>query len=159
MVLAARRADRLTEVARQVQDTGRRAVTVATDISDPEQCEAMTRAAVDEFGHVDILINNAGTGTVVPALKERPEDFRRVLDINLNGAYWAAQTCARLIRPRSSIVNVAGALRLIKSYVPQPAYATSKAGLVRSPATSPGRAQDARASWSTPSRRDTSPAR
>ncbi|MEV6406112.1 glucose 1-dehydrogenase [Streptomyces bobili] len=130
VVLAARRTDRLTDVARQVQDTGRRAVTVATDVCDPEQCEAMTRAAVAEFGHVDILINNAGTGTAVPALKERPEDFRRVLDINLNGAYWAAQACGRVMQPGSSIVNVASVLGLIKSYAPQAAYAASKAGLL-----------------------------
>ncbi|MGW4981328.1 SDR family NAD(P)-dependent oxidoreductase [Streptomyces mirabilis] len=130
VVLAARRADRLTDVARQVRDTGRRALTVATDVGDPEQCEAMARAAIDEFGHVDILINNAGVGTAVPALKERPEDFRRVLDINLNGAYWAAQACARVMRPGSSIVNVASVLGLIKSYAPQAAYAASKAGLI-----------------------------
>ncbi|ULR48531.1 SDR family NAD(P)-dependent oxidoreductase [Streptomyces deccanensis] len=130
VVLAARRADRLTEVARQVQDTGHRALTVATDVGDPEQCEAMARAAVDEFGRVDILINNAGLGTAIPALKERPEDFRRVVDINLNGAYWAAQACARVMRPGSSIVNVASVLGLIKSYAPQAAYAASKAGLI-----------------------------
>ncbi|MEU1183638.1 glucose 1-dehydrogenase [Streptomyces sp. NPDC005820] len=130
VVLAARRADRLTGTARQVQETGRRAVTVATDVGDPEQCEAMARAAVDEFGRVDILINNAGTGTAVPALKERPEDFRRVIDINLNGAYWAAQACGRVMQPGSSIVNVASVLGLIKSYAPQAAYAASKAGLI-----------------------------
>ena len=129
-VVLAARADRLTEVARRVQDTGHRALTVATDICDPEQCEAMARAAVDEFGRVDILINNAGTGTAVPALKERPEDFRRVVDINLNGAYWAAQACGRVMQPGSSIVNVASVLGLIKSYAPQAAYAASKAGLI-----------------------------
>lgn len=130
VVLAARRADRLTDTARQVQDTGRRAVTVATDVGDPEQCEALARAAVDEFGCVDILINNAGTGTAVPALKERPEEFRRVVDINLNGAYWAAKACGRVMEPGSSIVNVASVLGLIKSYAPQAAYAASKAGLI-----------------------------
>ncbi|MDX3457123.1 SDR family oxidoreductase [Streptomyces sp. ME02-8801-2C] len=130
VVLAARRADRLTEVAKHVQDTGRRALTVATDIGDPEQCEAMARAAFDEFGRVDILINNAGIGTAVPALKERPEDFRSVIDINLNGAYWAAQACGRVMEPGSSIINVASVLGLIKSFAPQAAYAASKAGLI-----------------------------
>ncbi|MDX5562717.1 glucose 1-dehydrogenase [Streptomyces sp. ID05-04B] len=130
VVLAARRADRLTEVARQVQDAGRRALAVATDVGDPEECEAMARAAVDGLGRVDILINNAGIGTAVPALKERPEDFRRVVDINLNAAYWAAQACGRVMGPGSSIVNVASVLGLIKSYAPQAAYAASKAGLI-----------------------------
>ncbi|MGW0582065.1 SDR family NAD(P)-dependent oxidoreductase [Streptomyces sp. NPDC002920] len=130
VVLAARRADRLADVAKQVHDTGRRAIAVATDVGDPEQCEALARSAVGEFGRVDILINNAGVGTAVPALKESPEEFRRVIDINLNGAYWVAQACGRVMEPGSSIVNIASVLGLIKSYAPQAAYAASKAGLI-----------------------------
>ncbi|WP_405467799.1 SDR family NAD(P)-dependent oxidoreductase [Streptomyces canus] len=130
VVLAARRSDRLADVAKQVHNTGRRVLTVPTDVADPEQCEALARSAVGEFGRVDILINNAGIGTAVPALKESPEEFRRVIDINLNGAYWAAQACARVMEPGSSIVNIASVLGLIKSYAPQAAYAASKAGLI-----------------------------
>ncbi|OAA27950.1 dehydrogenase of unknown specificity, short-chain alcohol dehydrogenase like [Frankia sp. EI5c] len=130
VVLAARRTDRLAEVAAAVRHTGRRALAVATDVSDPEQCEAMAQAAVAEFGRIDILVNNAGLGTAVPALRERPEEFRRVLDINLSGAYWAAQACARVMEPGSSIVNVSSALALVKSFAPQAAYSASKAGLI-----------------------------
>ncbi|MGF7234348.1 MAG: SDR family NAD(P)-dependent oxidoreductase [Frankia sp.] len=130
VVLAARRADRLQDVAKDVRETGRRALTVATDISDPDQCTALTQAAITEFGHVDVLVNNAGVGTAVPATRERPEDFRRIIDVNLNGAYWMAQACARVMRPGSSIVNIASVLGLIKSYAPQAAYAASKAGLI-----------------------------
>ncbi|CUU56922.1 NAD(P)-dependent dehydrogenase, short-chain alcohol dehydrogenase family [Parafrankia irregularis] len=130
IVLAARRADRLEVVAKSVRETGRRALTVATDVSSPEQCTAMAEAATAEFGRVDILINNAGFGTAVPALREQPDEFRRVLDINLNGAYWAAQACARVMKPGSSIVNIASVLGLVKSYAPQAAYSASKAGLI-----------------------------
>ncbi|CAI7979894.1 Uncharacterized oxidoreductase MT0954 [Frankia sp. Hr75.2] len=130
VVLAARRADRLEEVVRDVRGTGRRALTVTTDVSDPEQCTALAEAAVTEFGRIDILVNNAGVGTAVPALHERPEEFRRVIDVNLNGAYWAAQACARVMEPGSSIINIASVLGLIKSYAPQAAYAASKAGLI-----------------------------
>jgi NAD(P)-dependent dehydrogenase (short-subunit alcohol dehydrogenase family) len=130
VVLAARRTDRLQEVAEHVHSIGRRAVTVATDVSDPEHCEAMADAAIAEFGQIDVLVNNAGIGTAVPALRERPEEFRRVVDINLNGAYWAAQACGRLMGPGSSIINIASVLGLVKSYAPQAAYAASKAGLI-----------------------------
>ncbi|KPM54257.1 short-chain dehydrogenase [Frankia sp. R43] len=130
IVLAARRADRLEVVAKSVRETGRRALPVTTDVSSPEQCTALAEAAMAEFGRVDILINNAGFGTAVPALREQPDEFRRVLDINLNGAYWAAQACARVMAPGSSIVNIASVLGLVKSYAPQAAYSASKAGLI-----------------------------
>lgn len=130
LVLAARRADRLENVAKQVRDHGRRAVTVTTDVSDPDQCEAMAAAGMAEYGHLDILVNNAGVGTAVPAVRERPDQFRDVLDINLNGAYWVAQACGRRMGPGSSIINIASVLGLIKSYAPQAAYAASKAGLI-----------------------------
>ncbi|MBB3666352.1 NADP-dependent 3-hydroxy acid dehydrogenase YdfG, partial [Prauserella sediminis] len=82
VVLAARRTGRLAETAERVRETGRRALTVATDVADATSVEAMAAAAVDEFGRIDVLINNAGVGTAVPALKEDPEEFRRVVDVN-----------------------------------------------------------------------------
>lgn len=130
VVLAARRAEKLRDVAKAVEETGRRALAVATDVSDPEQCEAMAETAIAEFGRIDILINNAGLGIAVPALRERPEQFRQVLDVNLSGAYWAAQSCARRMEPGSSIVNIASVLGLVKSFAPQAAYSASKAGLI-----------------------------
>ncbi|MFE1955671.1 SDR family NAD(P)-dependent oxidoreductase [Streptomyces sp. NPDC059524] len=130
VVLAARRTEKLAAVAEQVRATGRRAVTVATDVTDPEQCEVMVGAGLEEFGRIDVLINNAGIGTAVPALRERPEEFRQVIELNLNGAYWAAQACAKVMEPGSSIVNVASTLGFITSYAPQAAYSASKAGLM-----------------------------
>ncbi|MEV0431024.1 glucose 1-dehydrogenase [Micromonospora sp. NPDC050495] len=130
VVLAARRADRLREVARQVRDLGRRALVVTTDVRDPAQCEALAETAISEYGRIDILVNNAGVGTAVPAVREHPDEFRRVIDLNLNGAYWAAQACGRRMEPGSSIINIASVLGLIKSYAPQAAYAASKAGLI-----------------------------
>lgn len=130
VILAARRTDRLADVAEQVRGLGRRAHVVTADVSNPDSCEAMAQAAVAELGRIDVLINNAGVGTAVPAVRESPDDFRRVIDINLNGAYWAAQACGRLMEPGASIVNISSVLALIKSYAPQAAYAASKAGVI-----------------------------
>ena len=90
VVLAARRIDKLYATSRLVEEAGRRAFTVATDVADPAQCQAMVDAAMSEFGRVDVLVNNAGVGTAVPATRETLEEFRAVVDINLNGSYWAA---------------------------------------------------------------------
>jgi NAD(P)-dependent dehydrogenase (short-subunit alcohol dehydrogenase family) len=66
----------------------------------------------------------------VPALRETPEQFRKVIDVNLLGAYWMAQAAAQLMPRGSAIVNIASVLGLVKSYLPQAAYAASKAGLI-----------------------------
>ena len=130
VVLAARRVERLREVAGQIEQLGRRVLTVGADVADPDGCEAMAQNAIAEFGRVDILVNNAGIGTAVPALRETPEQFRQVVDVNLNGLYFAAQACGRVMESGASIVNISSVLALIKSYAPQAAYAASKAGVL-----------------------------
>lgn len=129
VVLAARRVDRLAETAALVEATGRRALSVACDVADPEQCQAVVDAAMAEFGHVDVLVNNAGLGTAVPATRETPEQFRHVIDINLNGAYWMAQACGRVMGPGSSIINISSILGITTGGLPQAAYSASKAGI------------------------------
>jgi len=129
VVLGARRVDRLEDTAALVRDAGRRVLAVGTDVADPAQCQALVDAAMAEFGRVDVLVNNAGVGTAVPATRERPEQFRQVIDVNLNGAYWMAQACGRVMEPGSSIVNISSVLGQTTAGLPQAAYAASKAGL------------------------------
>jgi NAD(P)-dependent dehydrogenase (short-subunit alcohol dehydrogenase family) len=130
VVLAARREDRLAETARLVEAAGRRAVTVRADVAEPEDCQAVAAAAVEQLGRLDVLINNAGVGTAVPATREQPEQFRRVIGINLNGAYWMAQAAAAVMPPGSAIVNISSVLGLTTAGLPQAAYSASKAGLL-----------------------------
>lgn len=130
LVLAARRIQRLEATAERVRGAGRRAITVATDVSDPKACQVMIGQAMDEFGRVDVLVNNAGIATAVPATRESPEEFRKVIEVNLYGSYWAAQACGRVMKPGSSIVNISSTVGLTTAGLPQAAYAASKAGLV-----------------------------
>ncbi|MEV3902538.1 SDR family oxidoreductase [Mycobacterium sp. NPDC050551] len=129
VVLAARRVEKLADTAELVRGAGRRALTVATDVVDPEQCQAMVDAAMSEFGRVDVLVNNAGVGTAVPATRETPDEFRAVVDINLNGSYWAAQACGRVMEPGSSVVNISSILGITTAGLPQAAYSASKAAI------------------------------
>jgi NAD(P)-dependent dehydrogenase (short-subunit alcohol dehydrogenase family) len=130
VALGARRVERLEDTKRLVEEAGRRAITVATDVANPEDCQALVDATVAQLGHVDILVNNAGIGTAVPATRETPEQFSRVIDVNLNGCYWMAQACGRVMQPGSSIVNISSVLGLTTAGLPQAAYAASKAGLI-----------------------------
>lgn len=130
VVLAARRVEKLDATAELVRAAGRRALSVQTDVADPEQCAALADAAMQEFGRLDVLVNNAGVGTAVPATRETPEQFRTVIDVNLNGSYWAAQACARVMQPGSSIINVSSILGLTTAALPQAAYSASKAAIL-----------------------------
>jgi NAD(P)-dependent dehydrogenase (short-subunit alcohol dehydrogenase family) len=130
VVLGARRAERLSETVAAVEGVGRRALAVRTDVTSPEDCQALVDAAVAEFGAVHVLVNNAGVGTAVPATRETPEQFREVVDVNLHGCYWMAQACGRVMQPGSSIVNISSVLGLTTAGLPQAAYAASKAGLI-----------------------------
>lgn len=129
VVLGARRADRLADTARMVEETGRRALVVETDVADPAACQRMVDLAMEEFGRVDVLVNNAGIGTAVPATRETVEQFRQVIDVNLNGCYWMAQACGRVMQPGSSIINISSVLGITTGGLPQAAYSASKAGL------------------------------
>ncbi len=130
LVLGARRADKLEETAAAARDLGRRVVTKATDVADPEQCQALVDAGMAELGRIDVLVNNAGVGTAVPATRETPEQFRQVVDVNLNGCYWMAQACGRVMGPGSSVVNISSVLGITTAGLPQAAYAATKAGLI-----------------------------
>jgi NAD(P)-dependent dehydrogenase (short-subunit alcohol dehydrogenase family) len=130
VVLAARRADRLEQTRQMVAGLGRAAIAVPTDVTDPAACSAVVDRAMAAFGRVDILVNNAGVGTAVPALRETPEQFRGVVELNLNGCYWMAQACARVMRPGSSIVNISSIVGITTAGLPQAAYSASKAGLI-----------------------------
>ena len=130
VVLGARRVEKMADTAALVEAVGRRAYSHKTDVADPEQCQQLVDAAMTEFGRVDVLINNAGVGTAVPATRETPEQFRNVIDINLNGSYWMAQACGRVMQPVSSIINIASVLGLTTGGLPQAAYSASKAGVM-----------------------------
>ncbi|MFM9376809.1 SDR family NAD(P)-dependent oxidoreductase [Gordonia sp. VNK21] len=128
--LGARRIDRLNDTRMTVERLGRRSLALATDVTDPGACEALVGATMEEFGRVDILVNNAGVASAVPATRETPEQFRAVVDINLCGSYWMAQSCGRVMTPGSSIINLSSALALTTAGLPQSAYSASKAAVM-----------------------------
>ena len=130
LVLGARRVGKMASTAALVESAGRRVITLRTDVADPDQCQGLVDAAMAEFGRVDVLINNAGVGTAVPATRETAEEFRSVVDVNLGGSYWMAQACGRVMGPGSSVINIASILGLTTAGLPQAAYSASKAAVI-----------------------------
>ena len=130
VALGARRVEKLEDTRALVEATGRRAIAVRADVSDPDSCQELVDATMQDLGRVDILVNNAGVGTAIPASKESPDDFRQVIEVNLNGCYWMAQRAATVMEPGSSIINISSVLGLTTAGLPQAAYSASKAGLI-----------------------------
>ena len=98
VVLGARRGDRLEETAGLVREPAAGRWRSRPTSPTPAQCQALVDAAMAEFGRVDVLVNNAGVGTAVPATRDA-RAVPQVIDVNLNGAYWMAQACGRVMRP------------------------------------------------------------
>ncbi|MGC8479943.1 MAG: SDR family NAD(P)-dependent oxidoreductase [Acidimicrobiales bacterium] len=128
-LLIARRETRL----RSVVSTLRRADYLVGDVSD-DTSRSMLIEKVLEKGVPDGLVNNAGVAHVMPAIDERLEDFRRVLDVNLTAVFSMSTSFARAAIEDGrelSIVNVASVLgHLASGQIPQASYAASKGGVV-----------------------------
>lgn len=131
IAICARRVEKLEETKALVQERGRQCIAVPADVANPDDCNRVVAETVEQLGQVDVLINNAGIGTAVPATRETPDEFRRVIDINLNGSYFMAQACARAMRDRGgSIVNIGSVIGSTSAFLPQAAYASSKAAII-----------------------------
>jgi NAD(P)-dependent dehydrogenase (short-subunit alcohol dehydrogenase family) len=130
IVICGRRAERLAQTAAEVEERGRRCVSVTADVTVVEDCARVVNSAMRAFGRIDILINNAGIGTSYPATRETPEAFREVIDVNLMGSYWMARACGRVMRPGSSIINIGSILGSTTAGLPQAAYCSSKAAVI-----------------------------
>ena len=133
VVVAARRLDRLETLVDEIDETGGEAISVAMDVTDATSVEAAFDAGEARFGTVDLVINNAGITHVAGALDLTIEDWRRVMDVNLDAAFRVAQVAARRMvdaKSAGSIVNIASSLGLdVQKGVA--AYATSKAALIQ----------------------------
>lgn len=92
VVLAARTAAALESLANDVRALGRRALCVPTDIARPEDCRRLADAAQEEFGRIDVLVNNAFKGGLEPTVAEASmADWRKIFDVNLFGSIQLSQ--------------------------------------------------------------------
>ena len=132
VALAARRLDRLTELARQIEAFDGRAIPIVLDVTDVQSVRGCVAAAETELGPISILINNAGIANSKPIFEQSEADWDSVIDANLKGVWLMAQETARHMSNLGhggSIVNVASILGLIASGR-VPSYSASKAGVV-----------------------------
>lgn len=133
VVLVGRREEPLQTLAAALkQETGRRAMTLPADITDPTQVRRMADEATGEMGKVDILINNAGVNLRKPAVEFSPEEWLGMVQINLNAPFWCAQALApqMLERGWGRVINISSMLGLVGLGERAP-YTTTKGGLIQ----------------------------
>ena len=127
-----RRMEPLTALAREIEGFDGRCIPIAADVQDQASVRQGVAAAETELGPIAILVNNAGMSVHKPLLDQTEEDWDRVVDTNLKGAWLVAQETARhmaRLGHGGSIVNIASVLGL-KAAGGVPGYVASKAGLV-----------------------------
>ena len=130
VVLAARRAERLTALVERLGALGGEALAVTTDVTSEADVDNLFEQAVERFGTVDVLINNAGIADSTPVDEMPLELWHRVIETNLTSAFLCSRAAFRIMkgRGRGRILNIGS----ISAKVPRqnsPAYAASKWGL------------------------------
>lgn len=124
-------ADQAEAVAASIRAMGRRAMTVRADVSKRAEVEAMVEEVWQQLGPIDLLVNNAGIETIVPFLDLTDEQWTRLTDVNLRGAWLCSQVlCRRLVAAKrsASIVNI-GSIQAAKVLPGRTHYAPTKLGL------------------------------
>ena len=148
VVVSGRRPEPLKEVASEIGSTGGRAIVVPTDVTDPESIRALFSRAIEVFGRLDLLFNNAGMGApAIPLEDLSVEQWRAVVDTNLTGSFLCTQEAFRIMKSQSPrggrIINNGS----ISAHTPRPfssPYTSTKhaiTGLTKSTALD-GRAYD-----------------
>ena len=117
------------EVKALIQAEGRRAVLIAGDLRSPERCRAVIERAVEDFGGLDILVNNAAHQASFQDIADiSDEEWRLTFDVNIHAMFYLAKAAVPHMRPGSVIINTAS----INSDMPNPillAYATTKGAI------------------------------
>ncbi len=120
-----------SETVARVRQQGVRAIEVLGSVADEAAVERMADTVMQEFGRIDVLVNNAGISSIAPAEETTTEEWRRVMDVNLLGPFLCCRTFGRImLKQRSgSIVNVASVAGLL-GVADRAAYNASKHGLI-----------------------------
>jgi 3-oxoacyl-[acyl-carrier protein] reductase len=118
-------------VCEQIRAMGVRSVAVAADVSDSEEATGLVERIADEFGRLDILVNNAGVADDSLLVRMTDEEWARVLEVNLTGAFFCTRAAARrMIKERwGRILNISSVAGLMGN-IGQVNYVAAKAGLI-----------------------------
>jgi NAD(P)-dependent dehydrogenase (short-subunit alcohol dehydrogenase family) len=130
VVLAGRRRDPLEQTVKEIRATGRQAIPVPTDVTDPAQCQQLVDTTVAEFGRLDVLVNSAGGADTKPISKWTEDEFRQVMALNFESVWFLSRSAVSpmIAQGKGAIVNISSGASLLA--MPQAAvYAAAKAAV------------------------------
>ncbi len=133
LVIIARDLDRLKLVASDLEQYGGKVIPFKADVARVKDSEAMVERAISEFGHLDLLVNNAGISAVAEAEVMSSTQWQSVIDTNLTGLFYCAQSAARhmLRSGAGKIINIASMYGIsASSCISQASYVASKAAVL-----------------------------
>lgn len=121
----------LEEVAGEIRSNGGEAEPVVFDVSQMDEIAHGAQAAIDVWGRIDVLVNNAGTNRPKPALELSEEDWDAIYDLNLKGLFFLTQTLVKpmIARKSGKIINISSTMGLVGGPL-RTAYSGSKGGVV-----------------------------
>ena len=134
LVLCARKKERCEHAAAELQAAGVKVLALACDVKDPASIQKVADAALEKFGRIDVLINNAGTSWGAPVESMTLEQWNKVIETNLTGTFLFSQAVGRamIAQRRGKIINIASVAGLRGSSPKFSAigYSSSKGGVI-----------------------------
>jgi NAD(P)-dependent dehydrogenase (short-subunit alcohol dehydrogenase family) len=132
VILVSRTRSQLEETEAAVEKLGRKALVVTADIRSPQEIETAVRAAVEAFGRIDILFNNAGTNVRKPVVEMTEEDWHTIMETNVKGVFVVAQAVGRqMMRQKGGcIINMSSASAVVPER-DKVVYASSKGAVMQ----------------------------
>jgi gluconate 5-dehydrogenase len=130
LVITSRDPAKLAPFQAEIEALGRRALPLGLDVRQAESVHAMADAAVEHYGKIDVLVNNAGCNVRKPALEVTWDDWNLVLETNLRGTFFVSQAVARHMIPRKygRIINI-GSVTCVAGYAGLGPYGASRGGV------------------------------
>uniref|UniRef100_A0A0E0RFH3 3-oxoacyl-[acyl-carrier-protein] reductase n=1 Tax=Oryza rufipogon TaxID=4529 RepID=A0A0E0RFH3_ORYRU len=118
------------EVCREIEESGGTAITFSADVSIEAEVESMMRAAIDTWGTLDVLVNNAGITRDALLMRMKRTQWQEVVDVNLTGVYLCAQAAAgvMMMKKKGRIINITSVSGIIGN-IGQANYCAAKAGV------------------------------
>ena len=129
IVIADLNADQARATAAAVAADGGEAIGVPCDVTDPVQCEAAAQAATDRFGRLDGMVNCAGISRPHDSISLPPEDWERMVDVQLNGTFYTAQACAKRMWETGGAMVFITSTNAEAAFPRRAAYCAAKAGV------------------------------
>jgi NAD(P)-dependent dehydrogenase (short-subunit alcohol dehydrogenase family) len=130
VLLASRNISSLTEISDQINSSGGRALAIAMDVTDPVSVQQAVDCTVENFGRLDIMVNNAGISMIVPTVELSTDQWRKAMETNLFGVFYGCRSAGQQMIKQGSgcIINISSILGQNAAPM-RAAYSTSKAAV------------------------------